>query len=145
MLVIGVIYVPYLARPLRAQMLALRERPFVEAARACGPRAAAGDRSGAAAAPVVDAARAATVLVANAVVLESALSFLGAGVGPPEPSLGTLIAAGVDDVGLSPHLLIVPCVALVLLVLSLSGLRRRVATGARPPASSPLDLDAAHD
>jgi peptide/nickel transport system permease protein len=34
--VIGVVYVPYLARPLRGEVLVLREQPFVEAARACG-------------------------------------------------------------------------------------------------------------
>lgn len=64
----------------------------------------------------------APLLFANAVVLESALSFLGAGVQPPEPSFGTLIGAGINEVALSPHLLLAPSVALVLVVLSLSGL-----------------------
>ena len=60
-----------------------------------------------AAAPVVVGAGAASGCCSpNAVVLESALSFLGAGVPPPEPSLGTLIAAGIDKVVLSPHLLL---------------------------------------
>jgi Binding-protein-dependent transport system inner membrane component len=36
--VIGLVYVPYIARPLRGQVLALREQPFVEAALACGLR-----------------------------------------------------------------------------------------------------------
>ena len=62
------------------------------------------------------------LLFANSVVLESALSFLGAGVDPPEPSLGTLIDAGVDTVRLSPHLLLVPCLELVALVLAIGGL-----------------------
>jgi ABC-type dipeptide/oligopeptide/nickel transport system permease subunit len=51
-----------------------------------------------------------------------ALSFLGAGIDPPAPSLGTLIDGGLNDVVLSPHLLLAPSVALVLIVLSLSGL-----------------------
>ena len=80
------------------------------------------------------------LLFANAVVLESALSFLGAGVGPPEPSLGTLIAAGVDTVVLSPHLLFAPCVALVLLVLSLSGLAEGLRRALDPQRRAPLDL-----
>lgn len=119
--VIGIVYVPYLARPLRGEVLALREQRFVEAARACGlgpvrimltellPHLWAGILV------------LAPLLFANAVVLESALSFLGAGVQPPHPSFGTLIADGVSEVALSPHLLLAPCVALTLVVLSLGG------------------------
>ena len=39
-----------------------------------------------------------TLLLVNAVALEVALSFLGAGIDPPAPSLGTLIADGLDKV-----------------------------------------------
>ena len=49
-----------------------------------------------------------TLLLVHAVALEVALSFLGAGIDPPAASLGTLIAAGLDDVVLSPHLLLAP-------------------------------------
>jgi peptide/nickel transport system permease protein len=126
--VIGVVYVPYMARPLRGQVLALRERQFVEAARAAGARPVRVMRKELLPHLWSSILVLSTVLVANGVVLESALSFLGAGVAPPEPSLGTLIAAGVDTIYLSPHLLVVPSVALVLIVLSLSclaeGLRR---------------------
>jgi peptide/nickel transport system permease protein len=128
--VIGVVYVPYLARPVRGEVLALREQPFIEAAQACGMR------------PVsimvfellphlwAGILVLVPLLFANAVVLESALSFLGAGVQPPNPSFGTLIAGGVSEVAISPHLLLAPCVALTLVVLSLGcfgdGLRRAV-------------------
>jgi peptide/nickel transport system permease protein len=128
--VIGIVYVPYLARPLRGDVLALREQHFVEAARACGMG------------PVRimlsellphlwSAILVLTpLLFANAVVLESALSFLGAGVQPPQPSFGTLIAGGVEEIVLSPHLLLAPSIALVLVVLTLAGfgdgLRRTV-------------------
>ena len=63
-----------------------------------------------------------TLLLVNAVALEVALSFLGAGIDPPEPSLGTLIGSGLEKVSASPHLLLAPSMALVLIVLSLSGL-----------------------
>ena len=56
--VIGLVYVPYVARPLRGQVLALREQQFVEAARASGMRRVGGDGLGAAAAPLGHAARA---------------------------------------------------------------------------------------
>jgi peptide/nickel transport system permease protein len=58
--------------------------------------------------------------VANAVLLEAALSFLGAGVQPPEPSWGTMIDDGVDRVVSAPHLAVVPGAMLVLTVLALN-------------------------
>ena len=60
------------------------------------------------------------LLVANAILLEAALSFLGAGVQPPEPSWGTMLADGIQLLITSPHLTIVPGLMLVLTVLSLN-------------------------
>jgi peptide/nickel transport system permease protein len=118
--IIGLVYVPYMARPVRGQVLSLREKEFVEAARAQG------------AGPIrimfteVMPNLASTILVfftlliANAILLEAALSFLGAGVQAPNPSWGTMIDEGVDRVATAPHLAIVPGVMLVLTVLSLN-------------------------
>jgi peptide/nickel transport system permease protein len=119
-IIIAVVYVPYMARPLRGQVLALREKEFVEAARAQG------------AGPIrimfseILPNLSSTILVflplmiANAILLEAALSFLGAGVRPPEPSWGNMIGAGVDRILTAPHLTIVPGLMLVLTVLSLN-------------------------
>jgi peptide/nickel transport system permease protein len=82
----------------------------------------------------------APLLFANAVVLESALSFLGAGVQPPDPSFGTLIKAGLNDVVVSPHLLLAPSVALVLLVLSLSGVADGLRRALSPHRALGVDL-----
>ena len=60
------------------------------------------------------------LLVANAILLESALSFLGAGVQAPNPSWGTMIDEGVDRIVTAPYLAIVPGVMLVLTVLALN-------------------------
>jgi peptide/nickel transport system permease protein len=120
--VIGVVYVPYLARPLRGEVLALREQRFVEAARVCGMGPLRIMVSELLPHLWTGILVLAPLLFANAVVLESALSFLGAGVQVPHPSFGTLIADGVDDVYLAPHLLLAPCIALTLVVLSLGGL-----------------------
>jgi peptide/nickel transport system permease protein len=118
--IIGLVYVPYMARPVRGQVLSLREKEFIEAARAQG------------AGPIrimfteVLPNLASTILVfftlliANAILLEAALSFLGAGVQPPNPSWGTMIDEGVDRVATAPHLAIVPGIMLVLTVLSLN-------------------------
>ncbi len=60
------------------------------------------------------------VLVANAILLEAALSFLGAGVQPPDPSWGTMLADGIRLLITSPHLTIAPGLMLALTVLSLN-------------------------
>jgi peptide/nickel transport system permease protein len=122
-LVIGLVYVPYIARPLRGQVLALREQPFVDAARASGMRPSALMASELVPHLWSTLLVLATLLLVYAVALEVALSFLGAGINPPEPSLGTLIDSGLDrrDVMFAPHLLLAPCIALVLVVAALSG------------------------
>jgi peptide/nickel transport system permease protein len=140
LVVIGLVYVPYMTRPLRGQVMALRGQPFVEAARAAGIR------------PVRLMASellphlwstiivVSTLLFVNAVVLEAALSFLGAGVNPPEPSLGVLIAAGLNDTILSPHLLLAPSIALVAIVLTLSGLAEGLRRALDPRGSLNVGL-----
>ena|SRR5215207_2174702 len=118
--IIGLVYVPYMARPVRGQVLSLREKEFVEAARAQG----AGPFRIMFSEVVPNLASTIlvffTLLIANAILLEAALSFLGAGVQPPAPSWGTMIDEGVDRIATAPHLAIVPGVMLVLTVLSLN-------------------------
>jgi peptide/nickel transport system permease protein len=119
-LIIGLVYVPYMARPVRGQVLSLREKEFVEAARAQG----AGPIRIMFSEVVPNLASTIlvffTLLIANAILLEAALSFLGAGVQPPTPSWGTMIQEGVDRIATAPHLTIVPGVMLVLTVLALN-------------------------
>jgi peptide/nickel transport system permease protein len=118
--IIGLVYVPYMARPVRGQVLSLREKEFVEAARAQG----AGPTRIMFSEVVPNLASTIlvffTLLIANAVLLEAALSFLGAGVQPPTPSWGTMIDEGVDRIATAPHLTIVPGLMLVLTVLALN-------------------------
>jgi peptide/nickel transport system permease protein len=118
--IIGLVYIPYMARPVRGQVLSLREKEFVEAARAqgAGPiRIMFTEVMPNLASTVIVFF---TLLIANAILLEAALSFLGAGVQPPNPSWGTMIDEGVDRVATAPHLTIVPGLMLVLTVLSLN-------------------------
>jgi peptide/nickel transport system permease protein len=119
-LIIAVVYVPYLARPVRGRVLALREREFVEAARAQGMgsgRIVFGEIM-----PNLlnTVAVMLPLLVVNAILLEAALSFLGAGVQAPNASWGTMIAEGVERIISAPHLAIVPGAMLVATVLSLA-------------------------
>jgi peptide/nickel transport system permease protein len=138
--VIGVVYVPYMTRPLRGQVMALRGQPFVEAARAGGMRPVRLMASELAPHLATTIIVVSMLLFVNAVVLEAALTFLGAGVNPPEPSLGVLIAAGLSEVVLSPHLLLVPSVALVVIVLSLTGLADGVRRALDPRGAVSFDL-----
>jgi peptide/nickel transport system permease protein len=119
-LIIGVVGVVYLARPIRGQVLSLREKEFVEAARAqgAGPiRIMVGELLPNLASTLLVFF---PLLVANSILLEAALSFLGAGVQPPEPSWGTMLAEGIILLATSPHLTIVPGLMLVMTVLSLN-------------------------
>jgi peptide/nickel transport system permease protein len=139
-LVIGLVYVPYMTRPLRGQVMALRSRPFIEAARAGGMRPLTVMVSELLPHLWSTIIVVSTLLLVNAVVLEAALSFLGAGVSPPEPSLGVLIAAGLGDTILSPHLLLAPSIALVVIVLSLSGLAEGLRSALDPRGALNLAL-----
>jgi peptide/nickel transport system permease protein len=119
-LIIGFVYVPYIARPLRGQVLSLREKEFIEAARAQGMgslRIMFGEILPNLASTIVVFL---PLAIANAILLEAYLSFLGAGVQPPTPSWGTMISDGIDRITTAPHLTIVPGIMLVLTVLSLN-------------------------
>jgi peptide/nickel transport system permease protein len=119
-LIIGVVSIVYLARPLRGQVMSLREKEFVEAARAQGAsdvRIMFGELLPNLASTILVFL---PVLVANAILLEAALSFLGAGVRAPESSWGTMIADGLKLLITAPHLTVVPGAMLALTVLSVN-------------------------
>ncbi len=119
-LIIGVVSVPYMARPIRGEVLALGEKEFVEAAVAqgAGPlRVMLGELL-----PNLGS----TIIVffalniANNMLFEAGLSFLGAGVQPPNSSWGTMISVGTELLNTAPLLAIIPGVMILLTVLSLN-------------------------
>lgn len=119
-LIIGLVYVPYMARPIRGEILALREKEFVEAAVAQGKgplRIMITELLPNIFSTVIVFF---TLNIANNMLLESALSFLGAGVRAPNASWGTMIADGYQTIYTAPHLTIVPGLMIVLTVLSLN-------------------------
>ena len=119
-LVIGLVYIPYLGRPVRGQVLSLREKEFVQAAEAQGMGSMRIMFAEVLPNIISTILVFATLIVANNIITEAALSFLGAGIQPPNPSWGNLIAQGVDRLVTAPHLAIVPGIAIVLTVLSLN-------------------------
>jgi peptide/nickel transport system permease protein len=118
--IIGIVYVPYVAKPLRGQVLGLREREFVDAARLQGlgnTRILAQELLPNLASTIIVFI---PLMIANAVLLEAGLSYLGAGVQPPNPSWGTMIGDGLQLMPSAIHLTIVPGLMLVLAVLSIN-------------------------
>jgi peptide/nickel transport system permease protein len=119
-LVISYVLIPYVGRPLRGQVMSLREKEFIEAAIAQGAsplRVMFSELLPNIASSVLVFF---TLIIANNIVLEAALSFLGAGVQPPTASWGTLIADGQDLIVTRPWLSLAPGIMIVLTVLSLN-------------------------
>ena len=119
-LIISYVLIPYVGRPLRGQVLSLREKEFIEASIAQGAsplRVMFTELLPNIASSVLVFL---TLIIANNILLEAGLSFLGAGVQPPTPSWGTLIADGQDLIVSRPWLSLAPGIAIVLTVLSLN-------------------------
>jgi peptide/nickel transport system permease protein len=115
-LILGLVNWTYLARLIRAEVLSLRERDFVEAARALG----ASDASiivrhllPSLTGPVVVFA---TLSMGGNILLESALSFLGVGIQPPTPSWGNMIQEGMALYNVAWWVSLFPGVAILVAV-----------------------------
>lgn len=134
-LTIGFVFVPYFTRLVRAQVLSLREREFVEASRASGgtdghimtrvilPNVTS---------PVVVQA---SLTMSLAVLIEAALSFLGLGVQEPTPAWGSMLQQSQLYMKQAPWYVLAPGVCIFLAVLAFNllgdGLRDLLDTGSR--------------
>jgi peptide/nickel transport system permease protein len=106
------------ARVVRAEVLSLRERDYILAARAAGAtdrRIIARHIVPNAIGPVIILA---SLAIGSIIILESALSFLGMGVARPTASWGTMLSDGRDFVRNYPHISIAPGLAIALTVLA---------------------------
>jgi peptide/nickel transport system permease protein len=119
-LIIGFVYTPYMGRAVRGEVLALREKEFVEAAVAqgAGPlRVMFGELLPNLSTTIVVFF---ALNIANSMLLEAGLSFLGAGVQPPNSSWGTMLAEGFELITSAPQLAIIPGTMILLTVLSVN-------------------------
>ncbi len=119
-LIIAFVYTPYMARPIRGEVLSLREKEFVEAAvsQGAGPlRVMFGELLPNLASTLIVFF---TLGVANNMLLEATLSFLGVGVQPPNTSWGTMLAGGFELLTSAPLLTVIPGAMLLLTVLSIN-------------------------
>jgi oligopeptide transport system permease protein len=115
---IGLTYWLTVCRIVRAQVLALKQRDYVLAARAlgAGPSRIIGVHLAPnCLAPVIVAA---SLGVPAAIMLEAGLSFIGLGISPPMPSWGIMVAEGLEALRSYPHAIIAPCAALSLTLLA---------------------------
>lgn len=106
------------ARLVRAEVITVRERPFVPAATALGASSARVLLRHVIPNAIGPAIVATTLGVGSAILLESGLSFLGLGIQPPAPSWGNMIAGGRDLLVVAPWVSLAPGIALVLTVLA---------------------------
>jgi len=106
------------ARLVRAEVLGLRSRPFVEAAEALGARPQRILWRHVLPNALGPAIVAITLGVGSAILLESGLSFLGLGIQPPQPSWGNMIADGRDAIVTAPWVALAPGLALIVTVLA---------------------------
>jgi oligopeptide transport system permease protein len=107
-----------MARLVRGQALSLREREFIEAARASGARPLRmlfGHIFPNALGPIIVQA---TLGIPAAILFEAFLSFLGVGVQPPTPSWGSMANEGVASIQYAPHMVIAPSIALSLTLMA---------------------------
>jgi ABC-type dipeptide/oligopeptide/nickel transport system permease subunit len=107
-----------IARQTRAQVLALKEKEFVEGARAIGVRSwrlLTRHVLPNALSPIVVAV---TFGIPEAIFTEAALSFIGVGINPPTPSWGQMVGEGQQYLRSSWHLCVVPSIAIAVTMLS---------------------------
>lgn len=117
------------ARLVRAEVLSLKRRDFILAAQVSGASSARillRHLIPNAMAPVIVSA---TLGIGSAILIESALSFLGIGIQPPMPSWGNILAEGKATLGIAWWLTVIPGAAIFLVVLSCNllgeGLRQK--------------------
>jgi peptide/nickel transport system permease protein len=118
MIVIGLTSWEGTARFVRAEILSLREREFVQAAQAVGlrgPRLILRHLIPNALGPVLVSA---TLGVAGAILIESSLSFLGFGVPPPNATWGNILSDGKRFIFDAPWLTLIPGTAILVIVLA---------------------------
>ena len=106
------------ARIVRAELLGVKTRPFIDAATALGASSSRVLWRHALPNALGPAIVSTTLGVGNAILLESGLSFLGLGIQPPQPSWGNMIAGGRDLIVAAPWVAIAPGLALVATVLA---------------------------
>lgn len=118
--IIGLVYIPYVARPIRGEVLSLRQREFVEAAIGLGASTWRLIWSDILRNVITTVIVFFPLMLAIDMLTEAALSFLSIGVQEPNASWGTIILDGQDLLYTRPSVAIAPGIAIALTVLALN-------------------------
>lgn len=133
--IIAAIYVPYIARPLRGQVLVLRNKEYIQAAIGSGAPTVRILRREVLPNVLPTAIVFVPLMTALAMLTESALSFLSVGVQPPDASWGTIIEDGLGLLYTRPAVTIAPGLLIALTTAALNvlgdGVRDALDPGAR--------------
>jgi peptide/nickel transport system permease protein len=119
-IIIGVVYIPYLGKPIRGEVMRLRHQDFIDAARVQGMghwRIMFSEILPNVSSTIIVFV---PLILASSILLEAYLSFLGAGVQAPNASWGTLISDGLPYIQTTPTYSLIPGAMLVLTVLSVN-------------------------
>jgi ABC-type dipeptide/oligopeptide/nickel transport system permease subunit len=116
-LAVGIWAMPAFTRIVRASVLSLREMDYIQAARAMGAPTRAILLRHLLPNFLPTLIVYSTLYMANAILVEAALSFLGLGVQPPTASWGLMVATGRDFLLMAPHITTIPGLAIMLAVL----------------------------
>lgn len=117
-LAIGIVNIPVFTRTVRSAVLSVKNLEFVESARAIGAgttRILFLEIFPNVTAPLLVQA---TLAISGAILTESALSFLGLGIQPPDPSWGGMISEARRYMELAPGMIVWPCVAMTVTILA---------------------------
>jgi peptide/nickel transport system permease protein len=117
---VAVGFVAPFARVTRADVLAVKEEPYIEAARlagVAGPAVILRHVLPNVLAPIIVQA---ALRVSGAIITEAGLSFLGLGPPPPTPVWGSMIAEGRNFIVMAPHVSTIPGVALMVTIVGLN-------------------------
>jgi peptide/nickel transport system permease protein len=120
---LGLAYMPVVVRVVRATVMSIREREYVEASRVTGNSELVTMIRHVLPNCVAPITVLATTMFGWIILSESALSFLGLGVPPPAPSWGNMLSTARPYISQAPHLIILPglCITITLLGVNLLG------------------------
>lgn len=120
---LGLAYMPVVVRVVRATVMSIREREYVEASRVTGNSEIVTMIRHVLPNCVAPVTVLATTMFGWIILSESALSFLGLGVPPPAPSWGNMLSTARPYISQAPHLIILPglCISITLLGVNLLG------------------------
>ena len=115
---VGLWGAPSFVRVVRSSVVSIKDREFITAAKAMGApvsRIMIRHLVPNFVAPVIVFA---TLFMARAIMVEAALSFLGLGVQPPEPSWGLMVSSGRNYITIAPHMATMPGIAIMITILA---------------------------